>query len=511
MSTSPLRRAVRPGVILPLLCLLYVLLSITTATTTAPLPNEAWFFSPAENLIRHGYMGTTNLVTQGTWMEGIEQRTYWVPPLHILAQAAWYWMVGAGLMQMRALSIAWGVLALVMAFRIGVRLGLGRFAALSGVALLATDFRWVLSGSMGRMDMMCAALGLAGIAAYLELRGGSLPAATVAAHALIAASCLTHPCGVVHGAALVVITLCLDRGRLNFGLIALATLPYCAALTAWGVYISRDPDGFLRQFRGNISGLASEAGRSTRFSGLLHPWDAFTSEIYSRYFAQFGTWGGGRVFGGLQMYVLGLYAAAIGAALFHRRLRATAAGRAMTAASVAVFCSFWLLDGSKASNYLPHVLPWLLLLAAFGLRRLAGGQTGLVGLLLAVAVAGEAAAFAGWVGKNTLQNETVAAVRYVQTHASAGEAIDGGAEYGFFADAPMTFTDDPRLGFLTGRRPDWILLSGWYGTWIEAMRKRDAAFDHYVAKLVDRDSREVFHAGRIKIYRVSSSEPPVLH
>jgi hypothetical protein len=505
------RRLFRPPVVLPLLGLLYVVLSICTATTTSPVPNEAWFSSPAENLIYNGHMGTTNLVAQGTWLEGIEKRTYWVPPLHILAQAGWYLLTGAGLGQMRALSVAWGVLALVMLYRIGVRLGIGRGAALLGVALLAVDFRWVLSGSMGRMDMMCASLGFAGIAAYLQLRLSSLASATLGAHALIAASCLTHPCGVVHGIALVIITLCLDRHRLNLRLIALAALPYCVALAAWGTYILQDPPGFLQQFRGNISGLASEAGRSARFSGLLHPWEALRSEIYSRYFEQFGNWGGGRIFGGLQMYVLGVYAAATFAALLNRRQRFTSTGRALTAATLAVFCVFWLLDGSKASNYLPHVLPWLMLLAAFGLRRLAAGQLALVSVLVAVVAIGQVTAFSGWVRKNNLQNETVAAVRYLQIHALPGERINGGAEFNFFSPASLPFTDDPRLGFLTGHRPNWIVRSNWYGAWIEASRKRDAAFDRYVSHLLEQESREVFHAGRVKIYRVGPLPTPVLH
>ena len=511
MPRTIARRVLRPAVALPLTAAVYVLLSFITAAKSSPLPNEAWFFSPAVNLLHNGHMGTTNLVAQGTWLEGIEQRTYWVPPLHLLAQALWYALTGAGLAQMRALSVAWGVVALLATYRIGVRLTLGRGAALLGVTLLAADFRWVLTGSMGRMDMMCAALGLTGIAAYLELRSRSLTQAALAGHALVAASCLTHPCGVVHGLALVIVTLVLDRQRLNHRMAALAAAPYCAALGGWGLYILPDPQGFLRQFTGNISGLAAEAGRSTRFSGLRHPLDALLSEFHDRYFSQFGSWGGGRFFGGLQMYILGLYVASIAAALLNRRHRITRPGHALAVSAAAVFCVFWLLDGSKSSAYLPHVLPWLLLLAGFGLRRLAAGQTGLVSGLLAVALVGQFAAFSGHARKDNLQSETVAVARFLQAHVRPGEFVNGGAEFGFFTPSTMTLADDPRLGYITGRRPDWIVHSGWYGSWILAARRRDRTFDRYVGQLLDRESREVFHAGRVKVYRTGPRSVPVLH
>ncbi|MBN8733725.1 MAG: glycosyltransferase family 39 protein, partial [Acidobacteria bacterium] len=211
-------RGPRPAVVLAGLSALYVVCSWLVMTAAGPLPNEGWFFSPAVNLLRHGHMGTTNLVTQGTWMEGMERRTYWVPPMHFLAQAAWYALVGAGLMAMRALSVAWGVVALGAVYGIGTRLRLGRWAALLAVGLLALDFRWVITGAMGRMDMMCAALGLGGMAVYLALRERNLAWATVAAHALVCASCLTHAAGVVHGLALVVVTVALDWRRLSMRL-----------------------------------------------------------------------------------------------------------------------------------------------------------------------------------------------------------------------------------------------------------------------------------------------------
>ena len=494
-------RGLRPAVVWAALAALYVGCSALVMTAAAPLPNEGWFFSPAVNLLRQGHIGTTNLVTRGTWMKGMERRTYWVPPMHFLAQAAWYAVVGAGLMAMRALSVAWGVVALGAVYGIGVRLRLGRWAALLAVGLLALDFRWVITGSMGRMDMMCAALGLSGMAAYLALRERNLAWAMAAGHALVCASCLTHAAGVVHGLALVVVTVVMDGRRLSVKLVAVAAVPYVVGLAGWGVYIAQDYEGFLRQFRGNISGLAGEAGKAGRFSGLTQPWVALKEEVNSRYFSQFGEWGGGKLFGSLQMYVLGLYAAAIVTACWGKRLRGQAGGRALLGAAASVFCTMWLLDGSKTSAYLPHVLPWLLLLAAFGLRRLAGGQWGLMAAVVAVAVLGQAAAFVGFHQKDALGTQTKAVVRYLESQVKAGEVVNGGAEYQFFTER-VRFVDDPRLGLMTGVRPAWVVMSGWYETWQGTMRKRDKKLDAHVRAVLERGAREVFHAGKIKVLRV---------
>jgi hypothetical protein len=205
------------------------------------------------------------------------------------------------------------------------------------------------------------------------------------------------------------------------------------------------------------------------------------------------------------MYVLGLYAAALMAALVHPRQRRTAAGRALAVAALGSFCIFWLLDGSKTSGYLTHTLPWLLLLSGFGIRRLFPGQAGLVTCLLVILAVGQAVAFFGWRRDAKLQNEANATVNYLKRNVEPGERLTGGAEYGLLAGGSLYFTDDPRLGYLTGNRPAWVVVSPWYHAWIEANRKRDPAFDRYVGGLLDEGAREVFHAGRVKVFRVAKA------
>src|SRR4051812_7501184 len=55
-----------------------------------PWSDEGWFSSPAYNLAKHGTFGSTVIEPATSGLTRIQQRTYWVAPLYLLGQAAWY-------------------------------------------------------------------------------------------------------------------------------------------------------------------------------------------------------------------------------------------------------------------------------------------------------------------------------------------------------------------------------------------------------------------------------------
>ena len=65
------------------------------------------------------------------------------------------------------------------------------------MALLSCDYIFIVCAASGRMDMMSAALGFAGLAAYLLFREHRLPLAVLLSHALVVASGMTHPMGLL--------------------------------------------------------------------------------------------------------------------------------------------------------------------------------------------------------------------------------------------------------------------------------------------------------------------------
>ena len=123
-----------------------------------PFIDEGWLSSPAYNLAFHGFMGTSVLEPTGSWLngdlKGIRQYTYWVMPLHLLAQAGWYRIFGFGLTQMRLMSAVWGAIALVAWYFIVERITRNSLAGSLTVFLLSLDFTFLWSASDGRMDMM---------------------------------------------------------------------------------------------------------------------------------------------------------------------------------------------------------------------------------------------------------------------------------------------------------------------------------------------------------------------
>ncbi|HLM62238.1 MAG TPA: glycosyltransferase family 39 protein, partial [Pyrinomonadaceae bacterium] len=144
---------------------IYLSLAIGAAATKSPWCDEAWFASPAFNLSTRGFMGTTVLESSGTWLEGIDEYTYWIPPAYVLAQSGWYEVFGFSLLSMRSLSAAFGLLALFSWFFFVKDITGEVETAILALVVIALDYCFIMTASVGRMDMMSAALNIAAFAA----------------------------------------------------------------------------------------------------------------------------------------------------------------------------------------------------------------------------------------------------------------------------------------------------------------------------------------------------------
>jgi 4-amino-4-deoxy-L-arabinose transferase-like glycosyltransferase len=216
-------------VILPIL-LVFVALAIFCAHTNLPWSDEAWFASPAFNLITKGNFGTSVLDPTASFrtnnLTGIHEHTYWIVPLFPLVEAAWFRATGYGLMQVRYLSIVWGLVALWAWYRmLKILTGDERVAVLA-MGLMAIDFTFVWTSSVGRMDMMCAALGGAGLTAFLIMRERNFTRAVLVSQSLIVAAGLSHPMAAGYACGLLALTLYWDRKRIRPLHVLVAAAPY---------------------------------------------------------------------------------------------------------------------------------------------------------------------------------------------------------------------------------------------------------------------------------------------
>ncbi len=134
-SLSHLQPAVRSltprvsGILLTIVIVLWIIAATAVAATRAPWSNEAWSANPAVTFVEHGYLGTQILESKKIWLQGVDQHLYWMMPMHSLVEAAWYRVVGFGLVRQRLLSVAFGAAALASWFVIILSLTKARFIA----------------------------------------------------------------------------------------------------------------------------------------------------------------------------------------------------------------------------------------------------------------------------------------------------------------------------------------------------------------------------------------------
>ncbi|HEV7860817.1 MAG TPA: glycosyltransferase family 39 protein [Pyrinomonadaceae bacterium] len=486
-------------VLVCLVALAYLALAVCNARTRSPWSDEAWFANAALNLITKGHMATTVLETAGTNLKGLDQYTYWVMPLHLLTQAAWYKVFGFSLFAMRMLSTAWGAVALVSWYFIIKSLSGERKVALLTFILLALDYVFIMAASFGRMDMMSAALGSAALAAYLLLRERDLKLAIFLGQSLVTACGLTHPNGgVLFFVGLLFLILYFDRARLKWQHLMIAGIPYVIGAAAWSTYILRAPSLFVSQ-------LTANAAMGGRMSGLTSPLSALKNEITLRYLTAYGL---GQHTSGhlgpvqLKALVLVAYLIAIIGVLSVRAIRQHKGYRALLMLTAIYFIILTFFDGQKMSFYLVHIIPLYTAILAVWInwcwsRRL------LPRWLVALAVCGLVALQVGGVlyrvKVNAYRNSYMAAVDVVKQNAKPDTLVMGSAILGFELGFDHVL-DDVRLGLYSGKRPDLIVIGEPYEEALKEYEAHQTVEWQHIQRLLAEDYREVYDHELYRIY-----------
>lgn len=469
--------------------LLATLLSSGLVFTRRPFCDEAWFASPPYNLLHKGHMGMTLLDPHGfvfaPLVQDLDKYTYWVMPGYLIVQTAWYWVFGLSLFSMRFLSVAFGVVAL-LALYIIVRWLTGKdsVAALATL-LLGVEDHYSLSAAMGRMDMMGSALNLASVAAYLLLRGRNLTHALVVSSSILAIALFTHPNAVMGAGALAGFILWLDRRRLNWKNVALAACPLLICGASWGAYLLRSPESFKSQMR-------AQAAIPHRFELPLNPLKSIRRELELRYAPRYGFATESPL--ALMRLVLAAYFAAVFAALLLPGLRKQRAARVLLLLLALHFGVLMCLQ--KNFYYLIYILPYFAALVAlvaswlwneplFRNWRIPRGLT-------ALAVAGIVTLNVGVTGSRLLHNEYAGrylpAIQKIKQHLTPGQRVIGSGELAFGLGFDGTVTDDARLGFTSGKRPDFVVIEAFYGImWLDWFTVYEPATAAHIRRVLATD------------------------
>ncbi len=447
----------RSKLVLALVVFFSLLLATGIALTRRPFCDEAWFADIAYNLIHHGHLGMKVLDPHGfpfaTYVDGVDRYTYWVLPGYSLMQAGWYEVFGLTLFSMRAISLFWGGIALLSWYVVVRWLTGDRRIALLAVFLLGMEHNFVRSAADGRMDMMVGSLGLLSLALYVYLRENFTLALFIAA-CLSAINLFTHPNAIFGMMSLAVIVLYFDRSRITIRAVLLALAPFVLLGSFWALYIARAPQIFMAQMR--VQGAIPH-----RFEIPWNPIKALTRELLLRYGPPYGlNFQPPMIFACI---ILVLYFGAIFIALVVPQLRRTSGVKILLILTALSFTLLMCLQ--KNWYYLIFIIPYYTAILAVVCNWLWSRSfpyriavTSLLGiaLLLHLGIIG------GRIVHDDYRTRYLKATDYLKHNAKPGDLIMGSGELAFQLGFEGQVVDDSRLGFLSGKRPEYIVLEGQY-------------------------------------------------
>ncbi len=389
------------------------------------------------------------------YVEGIDRYTYWVMPGYLLLQAGWYKVVGLSMFSARATSILWAGVALVSWF-IVVRWLVGdRRIALLAMFLLGTEQHFAFAAATARMDMMCGALGLAALALYIRLRTNFTLALFVAS-CVSALNLFTHPNAIFGMLALATVVLYFDRDRITIPSLLLACCPLLLLGSLWGLYVAKAPHLLVAQ-------LQAQAKIPHRLELPWNPLNAFAQEVSLRYGSAYGLTRGFPV--SLGRIVVALYASAIVAALAVSPLRRQSGVRILLILTAVSFTLLMCLQ--KNWYYLIFIIPYYTALLAIFFNWL--WRESLVSRLAVVSLLGLVTILhLGIVGFRIVHNDYrgryLAATNFLKHNAKPRDLIMGSGELAFEMGFDGQVVDDARLGFLSGKKPEYIVVEAHYAS-----------------------------------------------
>ena len=498
MSVPPYTSRVSFILILAVVAI-FLVFAVGSALTNRPQIDEGMFASPALNLAEYGFLGTTVLETENSPLTRIEQRTYWVMPLFLLNIAAAFKAFGVSVFTMRLVSVFWGLVLLGAWYFIALKLSRNRNIALICLFLLAGNFTVLDTASLGRMDIMSAALGFAALAVYLWQRESRLTRAVFLSQTLVVLAGLTHPNAVAAFLGLLLLTVYFDYRRLTGRIILIALIPYAVGGAAFGFWIFQDLEAFRAQFIDNALMGGRMSAASSPFSGIVREF----TEKYPHAYGLGETSGGhsGPIY--LKSLIIVSYVAGILGVLVSKSLRGNRNYQLLLVLTAVYFVVIALIDGQKQTPYLVHIIPFYCALLAIWLemtwrdRRL---PRPLLIAAVAVLMILQTGGMALRIKQNTYGNFYLPMAKYLKDNAADSDLIMGGADIAFDLGFPANHIADGRFGFYSGKRPKYIVYdSAVESSWLGAKRDYPQLYE-YLPRLLQ-DYEVVYENAAYKIYR----------
>jgi hypothetical protein len=246
-----------------------------------------------------------------------------------------------------------------------------------------------------------------------------------------------------------------------------------------------------------------------RWSGLRNPFAAFLWEI-RRYLGAFDWYAATGFRARFQVSILALYMLGAVVALCTPSIRRQPGHQVLLFAASLLFFLMAVLEGMKSSPYIVHTFPLAAALLAVSIgfffwpdgirhqsRWARGTAAAVLGAFLCIQL------FYGVQDNRTPREQWdyAAAVDFLDSHARRSAQIIGGGELAFRLGFDANLIDDPRLGYYSGQRPDFIVANQLYRAWFKRSESRYPDIFRHIQALLGTSYQEVFHNPSYTIYR----------
>ena len=457
--------------------LLFLTLTIAESLAQCPWMDEGMFADVALRYRNFGHLGSSVLDPYGYQeLPGVHRYTYWQFPLYLVALGTWFRLLPGTVVWMRIFSVAWGCVFVISWFVLARALSRNDSLALLVASVIALDYSLLVAACNGRMDMMCAALGLAGLASYFWLRNSNWLLAVVLAASFGAASLLTHPMGLVMNIAIAAMIV-LDWRQVRWSGVLATSIPYLVGLAFCLYYIYQAPELFLAQSRAASQYRVS--GMGLVLHNIMNDW----SHRYLLYY--YGVYTGIN-----KLKIATLIFPVIGAVglLADKDIRLRHLGKRLLLLLVIAYVGVAAIDNQKFGNYLVFSVPVAQACAAVWLY--AQWQKGykrrlLAGSLLAMSVAATLVGTIYKIQNDEYDNLYYPAVAAIRNALPCGGLLMGGSELGFALGFGPPLVDDRYLGFFSGMVPDVFVINEFYGP-MRSSPRLNGAWEFSRATLRDR-------------------------
>lgn len=431
---------------------IWIGLVVAVAVSRAPYEDEAYYSFPAHSFLVHGDWGTREIESSAYLYPNIaapltrlDRRTYKVFPLSLFIQAGWYRVAGWGLLQLRLISVIFGVIGILSWFWLIFSLSANFRLALIATLLIAFDWQYISEAASGRMDMMAHTFGVLALAVYEYNRthSGGPSRGCVLASTFLCCAAMVHPiagivCGVVFG-----VRYLLDREAWGWARLACLAAPIILTAGLFAIWISYDPRAFFDQlavdggFRiPSLFGLPHEIGRYLAMYGL-RPVSGHFSEAIKTYSAL--------------TYLCGCLL------LLRKSRERQPQGLALCIALALGAIAALATERTKWPVYGIYAWPWFAVLASYGFATVWADRKLVVRALLSVYLLTATAMAGTTLLKNTYRQTYIPAVSALARLGQQDNLVFAPPEFYFSYTGPILF--DVRLGFLSGKRPNAIAVT----------------------------------------------------